>query len=791
MLRYGLAVGTVALALWLTSLLWPLVKPSASPLFFAAVMMTAWYGGLGPGLLATALAVPAIYHFLIPGKQTLLDDLLRLAVFTSVAFLISWLTEARRRTAEALRESELKFRSVTQSAADAIIAADNEGKIIFWNQGAQNIFGYTEVEALGKALTFLMPGRYREAHSRGLERCQATGQPKLIGKAVELHGLKKDGSEFPLELSITTWETAEGNFYSGLIRDRTARKQAQEALQKANDELEKRVRERTLELSRANEALKAEIAARQQTEETLRESEERFRSAFDYAAIGKALVALDGRMLQVNRALCQILGYSESELLATIFQTTTHRDELKGDIEYMNQLLDGVIPSYQREKRYIHKSGQVVWVLESVSVVRDIRGKPVYFIAQTEDISRRKKVESEKQKLLHDLVERVKELTVLHHTARLLQDERRTTAEVLQEIVTILPQGWQYPELTAARILFDGAEYKTPNFFPTPWRQHAEFTTVGGKRGAVEILYLEEKPSEAEGPFQAEERNLINSLAEMLRSHLDRKEAEAEVAQVTKELVERNKELWRLQGEIGRVERLASVGRITGIIAHELGTPLNSVLGYIALLGQEQLSEQARRRLEIIEAEVHRMVGIIQHYLSHIRGSPRAFQEVHIGELIAETLELLKPIFNQHRVLVTSTLAESLPPVWGDGASLQRVLINLIDNAVDAMGEGGRLNVAARATAMQGTASSGVIIEITDTGLGIPSDLLPRIFDFLVTTKGPDRGTGLGLAVCQEIVKGHDGLIKITSHVGEGTCVRICLPAREGIEQPASIGVPE
>src|SRR5215469_3053828 len=127
-------------------------------------------------------------------------------------------------------------------------------------------------------------------------------------------------------------------------------------------------------------------------------------------------------------------------------------------------------------------------------------------------------------------------------------------------------------------------------------------------------------------------------------------------------------ELWRLQREMGRVERLAALGRMAATIAHELGTPLNSVLGYTQLLAQEQLSESARRRLNIIENQVQRMEGIIQHYLSHTRGSPRRTQ-IAIKELVGETLLLLDPIFQQSGVQVTTDLTEPLPMLWGDDAS--------------------------------------------------------------------------------------------------------------------------
>lgn len=172
------------------------------------------------------------------------------------------------------------------------------------------------------------------------------------------------------------------------------------------------------------------------------------------------------------------------------------------------------------------------------------------------------------------------------------------------------------------------------------------------------------------------------------------------------------------------MERLAALGRITATIAHELGTPLNSVLGYTQLLAQEPMSEGARRRLGTIETQVQRMADIMQHYLSHTRGSPRKSQ-IDIKELVGETLLLLNPIFQQNGVQVTTDLADSLPVLWGDDASLQRVLINLLDNAVNASKAGDRLKVAVRASTASGPKRAGIQIEITDNGAGIPAELLP------------------------------------------------------------------
>jgi PAS domain S-box-containing protein len=235
----------------------------------------------------------------------------------------------------------------------------------------------------------------------------------------------------------------------------------------------------------------------------------------------------------------------------------------------------------------------------------------------------------------------------------------------------------------------------------------------------------------------------------------------------------------RLQEQLIERERLAALGRITGAIAHELGTPLNSVLGYTQLLASTQLPEDARRRLKIIESQVQRMAEIIKHYLSRTRGTPPTYHPVNLNELVLETLVQLEFRFQQSHVHVVTALSESLPLLNADGAALQRVLINLLNNAIDAMQTGGTVTVTARPTEPPENPRRGLVVEVADTGAGIAAELLPKVFNLFVTTKSEGRGSGLGLAICQEVVKAHGGTIRLTSEVGEGTCVRVFLPTEE------------
>ena len=134
------------------------------------------------------------------------------------------LTREVKRTETALTESEGRFRAVVQSAAEAIICADRQGRVLFWNKAAERVFGYSEHEVLGQPLLIIMPARFREAHQERLQRYEQTGEAAAIDRTIEVEGLRKDGKEFPIELSIGTWDTKEGQCYSAIVRDITDRK---------------------------------------------------------------------------------------------------------------------------------------------------------------------------------------------------------------------------------------------------------------------------------------------------------------------------------------------------------------------------------------------------------------------------------------------------------------------------------------------------------------------------------------------------------------------------------------
>ena len=265
------------------------------------------------------------------------------SIATQVALVIE-----RKQAEEALRESEEHYRTIFEGVQDAIFVESLDGRILMVNQRACEMFGYSQAEFLTKTVADLVPPGYSTLAAADTDGV-ITSEPR------ESANLRANGEVFPIEISGRIQVINGEQVLLVVVRDITERKRS---------------------------------------EDLLRESEERFSGAFEYASIGMALVAPNGALLRVNWALCWLLGYSETELLQKTFQDITHPDDLQDDLERIQRLLVGEVDSYQMEKRYFHKQGHVVWGLLNVSLVEDYQGKPQYFISQIQDITERKKVET-------------------------------------------------------------------------------------------------------------------------------------------------------------------------------------------------------------------------------------------------------------------------------------------------------------------------------------------------------------------------------------------------------------
>jgi PAS domain S-box-containing protein len=508
---------------------------------------------------------------------------------------------------------------------------------------------------------------------------------------------------------------------------------------------------------------------RRRAEQSLSASERQFASAFEYAPIGKALVAPDGRWLKVNRALCEMLNYSAAELLAITFQDITHPDDLERDLANLRKLLAGEWESYQIEKRYLRKDGEIIWIDLSVSLVRNERGDPMHFISQIQNVTRRRQAERERETLLHDLKERVKELRLLHQTAQLLQQGRSTIRQLLEEWILLLPAAWQYSECCAARVTYSDIEARTRNWRESKWKLSATIETTDCV-GKIEVIYLEARPFAVDGPFLAEERALLTSLAEMLVGYLELRKHRINLESL---VVLRTKDLSAAKQEAERANR--AKGMFLANISHEIRTPMNAILGYAQILESDPtLGDVQKRKASVIRASGDHLLRLVNDVLEMSRieaGRTRLVAEpMDLRAMLEEIEQMFAPLAASKRNELAFQFGPGLPPaILGDVGKIRQVVINLLSNAVK-FTEAGHIHVkTVVAPSISGDFRFSIVV--ADGGRGIASKDLSRIFHAFEQTETGFRagGTGLGLTISQNFARMMGGDLTVTSVLGEGS----------------------
>jgi PAS domain S-box-containing protein len=355
----------------------------------------------------------------------------------------------------------------------------------------------------------------------------------------------------------------------------------------------------------------SDITERKRAERALRESEETFRTAFESATAGVCVVGADGGFLRVNRTLCEMLGYSAEELARMSFEQVTHEEDKHIGGAFVVRALAGYGSHAQFEKRYIHKDGHVIWAYVSSALIDHPAGNRRCFITYVQDITERKRAETERLALTHDLGERIKELTALHRTARLLQEDRPFNEELLSTLAALLPPAWQHPAVCEARISYGDIDARTPGWIETPWMQSEEFVTSRGGRGTIAIAYREERPEAGEGPFLIEERRLIQSLADMLGAHLERKHAEDEIRTSSEQLRALMVSLRSAKEEEGV--------RIAREIHDELGSALTGLRWDLEELDRAVSGTEVLPSAVALKEKTARMFGLIDATIDVVR----------------------------------------------------------------------------------------------------------------------------------------------------------------------------
>jgi PAS domain S-box-containing protein len=475
-----------------------------------------------------------------------------------------------------------------------------------------------------------------------------------------------------------------------------------------------------------------------------------------------AIVSPTGRWLRVNPALCGMLGYSPEQLLAGQFQDITHPDDLAMDLANVQLLLDDKIRTYKMEKRYLGRSGRLVWGLLNVSLVRSQDGHPLHFISQIEDITDRKDVEAKA------LEAEAKFRAVFKHNplmTLLVTHPERKVVEVNDACVAGF--GFDREELVGRSIteLEIWCE-------PQEAERFAEFLRNKGPHDSFESVYRRNGGT------------LFNVKIDSNSFVLDGQTYHLHSLEDITERQRIKRELKQAKDAAERANRAKSDFLAT--MSHEIRTPMNGVLGFTNLLLETSLNAEQKDFVGIIKRSGDALLSILNDILDFSKIEAGKFileaASFNLKTLCRDVLSLVAPGAADKQLLISLEYASDAPEqLTGDSTRVRQVLLNLLGNALK-FTEKGSVHLEVR------WARAGQLkISVTDSGPGISADLQSHLFErFTQADSSTTRrygGTGLGLAICKRLTELMGGKIGLTSEVGVGSTFWFTHPATPGATQ--------
>jgi PAS domain S-box-containing protein len=493
-----------------------------------------------------------------------------------------------------------------------------------------------------------------------------------------------------------------------------------------------------------------------EVQEKLRRSEEQFRNMFTSAAIGIAISTPQGRFLHVNAAYCNMLGYTEQELLQFNFADLTHPEDLHLNLEMRDDLLAGRRDSFIIEKRYFKKTGEIVWTRHSVSATHTGTSEIASLLVVAEEITERKRVEAE----LHRKQARYQRLVDSNIQGVIFWDRNGTVTGANDAFLRLVHHTRE--DLEAGRI--DWIALTPPEYGPADLRSLEEIDANG-----ISTPYEKE--------FFRKDGTRVPVLLGAAAFDDDPNQGVCFILDLT----DRKK----LEQQFFRAQRLESIGTLAGGIAHDLNNILAPIMISADLLRPSLQDADSTALLETIGLSARRGADIVGQILSFTRGVKSERVEFQLNPLLHDLEKILKDTFPKD-IHLNFRIPTDAWPLFADPTQVHQVLLNLCVNARDAMPHGGDLSLNVENCLLDEHSSNGnsqkrtgryLQIAVTDSGVGMSAKVLDRIFDPFFTTKDLNKGTGLGLSTVMAIVKSHDGIVNVYSEPGNGTTFNVYLPA--------------
>jgi PAS domain S-box-containing protein len=605
------------------------------------------------------------------------------------------------------KEQDRYTRALVQMSNDGILVFNEDRSIAFANQMATALTGYPPEGLLGKDVV------------------------SILGQGVEkvLKQLKGAGDKLCQELQITTAGGEQRDIYLCL------------ALADGGEGAVKGC------------AYLTDITERKRFEERLRVSERRYRELFQQVGEGLFISTPEGRFIDCNQALLDMLGYATKEELLGI-DIAKDLYVIPQEREVFREMMerDGFVREWEVE--FKRRDGGKITVLLSAHTIRDSAGKVVGYEGVNIDITQRKQLER----------------------------ELRETNDFRKRLIESSPYAIIATDITGNIIVFNRAAEELSGYRAEEVLGRIHITQIYQPGVAKEVMKMLRSPDYGGiGRLTGSEFKMVHKGGKEIPIHLSAAivyQDGEEVASVgiftdLRPRMVMEQKLQETQLQLIQLEKLRSLGEMAAGVAHEINNPLGGILIYASLLLEGLAPDDAKRAdLARIVQETTRCQEIVKSLLEFARQSGPKKELIDINSAITDGLHFLENQATFHNIEIIKELAPSLPALLGNAGQLKQVFLNIMINAADAMQARGTLTIKTF-LAKDGTK---VVIEFTDTGGGIPQDILPRIFDPFFTTKKVGEGTGLGLSMSYGIVKEHQGDIEVDTVRGSGTTFRVLLP---------------